>query len=804
MIAHPEPAEAQSVPDSLPLLPIRDLVVFPFLIVPLYVSRASSVAAVEEALAGDRLIFLAAQRNADEEAPGLDAIYPTGTVGIVMRMRKMQDGRIKILVQGLTKGRVGKLLQRAPCLRAEVERLPEAPTPPMGAEEEALIRSARQKLGRIVQLGRRIPPEVMGVIEGILHPGRLADLIASHLALDVADAQRVLETEDPLARLRLVGEQLNRELEVQTVQQQIEDQAKEEMTRTQREYYLREQLRLIQAELGEGDGRSEEIEEIRMRLLRARLPAEVETEANKQLRRLEGMNADSAEAAVLRAYLEWLSELPWSERTEDRLDLAEAQRILDQDHAGLREVKERLLEYLAVRKLKQDMRGPILCLAGPPGVGKTSLGKSIAKTLGRSFARVALGGMRDEAEIRGHRRTYVGAMPGRIIQALKQAQTRNPVILLDEIDKVGQDFRGDPAAALLEVLDPMQNHRFRDLYLNVDFDLSEVLFIATANLLETIPPPLRDRMEVIRLVGYTEFEKIEICNKHIIPREVEAHGLQPDQLVFTQRAVRHLIRSYTREAGLRDLERRVASICRKVARRVAEGDEGVRRITSRWIERTLGPPIHTDEDTHGEDEVGVVTGLAWTTAGGELLQVEASAWAGRGGLTLTGHLGDVMKESATAALTWARSQASRLGVDPSWFHENDIHIHVPAGAIPKDGPSAGIAMATALVSLATGKAVRHDVAMSGELSLRGRVLAVGGLQEKLLAAHRHRIRDVFIPAKNENILRVLPVAVRRNLRIHLVRHLDEILPSVLVDPTDAGGEDADSERSLSVSVGGGR
>ncbi|AKU93041.1 endopeptidase La [Vulgatibacter incomptus] len=773
---------APEVPETLPLLPIRDLVVFPYMIAPIFVSREISIAAIEEAMQGDRLLFLAAQKETGDDRPAPEAIHELGTVGMIMRRRKLPDGRLKLVVQGVARGRIRSFVQEQPSMRVRIAPVHEAPVA-IDDRVEALVRATLESVEKIVQQGRSLSPDILAVIQGIRHPGRLADLVASHLAPEVAGAQLLLESQDPVARLQLLNERLEREQAVQQMRQEIQTQAKEVMSQSQREYFLREQLRQIQSELGEGDGRMEEMEQLRKRIALAKMPPDVSEEASKQLRRLEGMHGDSAEAAVIRSYLDWITELPWSTETDDRLDLREAEAVLDEDHYGLDEVKERLLEYLGVRKLKADMKGPILCLAGPPGVGKTSLGKSVARAMGRSFVRVALGGVRDEAEIRGHRRTYVGAMPGRIIQAIKQAGSKNPVVLLDELDKLGQDFRGDPSAALLEVLDPEQNNKFRDHYLNVDFDLSKVLFLATANQLDPIPGPLRDRMEVIAIAGYTDQDKLHICKRHILPRQIEENGLTPELVELSDRAIKALVRGYTREAGLRNLERLVAKLCRKVARRVAEGRTRKTLITAKALPRYLGPARYVDDPALLLDEVGVSTGLAWTQAGGEILQIEASATTGKGGLILTGHLGDVMKESARAALTWARTRAGSFGIPEGWFESHEIHVHVPAGAIPKDGPSAGIAMATALVSVASGIPARHDVAMTGELTLRGRVMPIGGLKAKLLAAMRHGIADAIIPKENEKDLAEIPAAVRRRVRIHPVRSLDEVMALSLARST---------------------
>jgi len=773
--------ETFEIPESLPLLPVRDLVVFPYMIAPIFVSRPLSIAAIDEAFDGDRLLFLAAQKEARDERPGADAIHDVGTVCMIMRRRKLPDGRLKIVVQGIAKGRIERFLRSEPSIRVGIRPLHDE-IAPNDDRVEAMLRSCRDDLERIVQLGKAVSPDILAVIAGIGEPGRMADLVASHLALKVSEAQGLLACLDPVERLATVGGYLQREHGLQQMQQHIQASAREEMSRSQREYFLREQLRQIQSQLGEGDGKLEEVEQLRERIAKAGMPEDVKGEANKQLRRLSGMHADSAEASVIRTYLDWLTEMPWAKETQDRLDLKEAKAVLDEDHYGLDEVKERLLEYLGVRKLKADMKGPILCLAGPPGVGKTSLGKSVARAMGRGFVRVSLGGVRDEAEVRGHRRTYVGAMPGRIVQAIKQAGSSNPVVLLDEVDKLGQDFRGDPSAALLEVLDPEQNKTFRDHYLNVDFDLSKVLFIATANLLDPIPGPLRDRMEVIPIAGYTDRDKLHISKRHILPRQLEAHGIGPELFEISDRALKTLIRGWTREAGLRNLERQTAKLCRKVARRVAEGRTRKTTIPAKSLPRWLGPMRYVDDPALAVDEIGVSTGLAWTQAGGEILQIEASATQGKGGLILTGQLGDVMKESVRAALTWVRSRAKELGIEPSFFDEREIHVHVPAGAIPKDGPSAGIAMATALVSVAAGIPARHDVAMTGELTLRGRVMPIGGLKEKLLAAMRHGIREVLIPAGNEKDLADVPSIVARRVRIVPVRTLDEVLERALATP----------------------
>ncbi len=771
------------IPSEIPLLPIRDLVVFPFMIVPLIVTREISSNAIEEALASgsERLVFLVTQKDAEDEDPPPESLHAVGCIGMIMRMAKMNDGRVKVLVQGLVKARVKQVLRHHPSYSVVAERVQDAvPTPLQKVEGEALCRTAKDNLERFINLGKTIPQEVMMVVTPIDDPGRLSDLIASNLSLKVDEAQALLECTDALERLTRVNAVLERELAILDLQQRIQDQARQEMSKTQREYYLREQMRAIRSELGDEDAKGEELDELRVKLEDAHLPEVPQKEAVRQLRRLVNMHAESSEAAVLRNYLDWLVELPWDKQTDDNMDLRRASEILDQDHYGLKKIKERVLEHLAVRKLKKDMRGPILCFVGPPGVGKTSLGRSIARAMNRKFSQASLGGLRDEAEIRGHRRTYVGAMPGRIIQGLKNAGSRNPVFMLDELDKLGADFRGDPSSALLEVLDPAQNNRFVDLYLNVPFDLSNVLFIATANVVDTIPGPLRDRMELIYLGGYTEEEKLAIAMRHILPRALTDHGLLKTNLTLSESAMRHLISEYTREAGLRNLERQVAALCRKTARKVAEGKATRTVLTPARLSDYLGPPRPSDHLLPEHDEIGVVTGLAWTQAGGDVLQVEATAMRGTGALKLTGQLGEVMKESAHAALSFLRAHADQYGIPTDFFKDNEIHVHVPAGAIPKDGPSAGVTLATAVASIARQAPVRADLAMTGEITLRGHVLPVGGIKEKVLAAARVGIRTVLLPASNEADLAELPANVRRKLRIVLVRHIDDVFREALV------------------------
>jgi len=765
------------VPEELPVLPLREFVVFPYMVLPLFVARERSVAALEDALAGDRLLLLTAQRNAELEEPEADDLHRVGTVAMVMRILRLPDGRVKALVQGLCKARIEHFVENEPALWAAVSSMPADADSEWCVEAEALMRTVRSRVEELLPL-KNLPPEVLSITANVHEPGRLADLVASNLKLRLGEAQEILEVTDPIARLRRVDALLRRELEVTTMQAEIQSQAKEEMSRGQREHYLREQLRAIQAELGEADPRLEEAAEYRARIDDAGLPPEAHEEALRQLRRMERMHPDGPEAQVVRSYLEWMADLPWSRTSPDRLDLARARAILDEDHAHLSGIKDRILEFLGVRKLRRDSRGPILCFVGPPGVGKTSLGRSIARAMGREFVRVSLGGIRDEAEVRGHRRTYVGALPGRVLQGLKQAGTRNPVFMLDEIDKIGSDFRGDPSSALLEVLDPEQNARFSDHYLNVPFDLSGVFFIATANLLDPIPGPLRDRMEVIRIPGYTPEEKLEIAQTYLVPRQIEAHGLPEARVRWSGAALRRMVSDYTYEAGVRDLERQVAAVCRKVARRTAEGDKRAVRLTRSSIERYLGPPRHLHEAVDGAGDVGVANGLAWTEAGGDVLRVEVAVTRGRG-LVLTGQLGEVMKESGHAALTFVRWRLVDSGIDEGLLTRHQIHVHVPAGAIPKDGPSAGVTIATALASLATGIPVRPDVAMTGEVTLRGRVLAVGGVREKALAALRSGIRTVILPRQNLADLREIPGELARRIRFVGVSQMDEVLDAAL-------------------------
>ena len=764
-----------SLPETLPLLPIKDIVVFPYMVLPLFVSREKSIKSLEEALSKDRLIFLVAQKNLSEEDPSMKDLYRVGTVALVMKMLKLPDGKIKILVQGLSKASVKEVLQSTPYLLVRLENIKDPFVTEITLETEALMRNVREQLERIVSYGKFLSPDLMFVLESIDDPGRLADLVASNLDLTVEKAQEILEILDPIERLKVLSDVLGKEVQVLTMQAKIQSQAKDEITKTQREYFLREQMRAIRSELGEVDERAQEFKELRKKIKKAKMPKEVEKEARRELERLEQMHPDAAEASMVRTYLDWLVEMPWSNSTIDNLDLRKAKKVLDEDHYDLEKVKERILEYLSVHKLKKKMKGPILCFIGPPGVGKTSLGRSIARALGRRFVRISLGGIRDEAEIRGHRRTYVGALPGRIIQSIKQAGSNNPVFMMDEVDKIGVDFRGDPASALLEVLDPEQNNAFSDHYLNLPFDLSQVMFITTGNLTDPIPSALKDRMEVINLPGYTDMEKLKIARTFLLPRQMEENGISPKLLHISDKAILQIISQYTQESGLRNLERELASICRKVARKVAEGEEGKTKIHTRSLAHFLGPPYFLPDEEQEQNEVGVATGLAWTETGGEILYVEASTTPGKGSLILTGHLGEVMKESAQAALTYARSKGKAYRIAPDALNNKEIHIHVPAGAIPKDGPSAGITIAVALFSALTGIPVKKDVAMTGEITLRGRVLPVGGLKEKALAALRTHIKNVVVPYPNKKDLVDLPLYLRKKINFFPVKHMDEVL-----------------------------
>lgn len=773
------------IPNDLPVLPLRDIVIYPFMIVPLFVSRDRSIRAVDEALSENRMILLVSQKDLDKEEPSGEDLYKVGTAAVIMRMLKLPDGRIRILVQGLSRVQVDSVSIGGDYMRANVTPVEEPAQPSNSLEVEALIRNVRTSLERAANLGKNISPEVLAITSNLEDAGRLADLAASNLELKVEDAQSVLDIESPTARLRRVNELLNKELEVLTVQQEINTQARGEMDRTQREFFLRQQLKAIQSELGEGNELFEEIAQYREKIEQAKMPEHAEEEAIKQLKKLERIHPDAAETGTLRNWLDIMTELPWSKASIDNLDLKKAQTILDDDHFGLERVKERIIEALAVRKLKEKPKGNILCLVGPPGVGKTSLGRSIARALDRKFIRLSLGGVHDEAEIRGHRRTYVGAMPGRIIQALQQAETNNPLIMLDEIDKLSSDFRGDPSSAMLEVLDPEQNSTFRDNYLGVNFDLSNVMFMTTANVLETIQPALRDRMEVIRLSGYTEEEKLEIARRHLLPKQIDETGLGKNDISIDKKALALIIREYTQEAGLRQLEREIAAVCRKVARRKAEDEEKFEtvKVTAKNLHEFLRAPKIFSESALKKDQIGVATGLAWTAVGGDILFIEALRTKGKGKLVLTGQLGDVMKESAQAAYSFARARSKELGINDEDFENYDFHIHLPEGAIPKDGPSAGIGLATAMISVLARRPIRKDVAMTGEITLRGNVLPIGGVKEKVLAARRASIKTVILPEPNKRDLDDLPKEVLDDVKFVFVENVREVLHTALLEET---------------------
>jgi ATP-dependent Lon protease len=749
------------------------------MIIPLFVGRSASVGAVNDALTKDKLLFLVAQKDAVVDEPQPDDIYKVGMVCMIMRTLKLPDGRLKVLVQAMSKAKVEEFIQTSPHYIAKIKIIEDETVENITVEMEALMRNVRDQTEKIMSLKGILSSELMVILNNIDDPGRLGDLVVTNLHLKTSESQTVLEITDPVKRLRMVSELLQKELEVSTVQAKIQSDAKEEMGRTQREYYLREQLHALKKELGDIDDRSQEIEDLRQKFVKARMPPLVKKEGLKQVKRLEMMHPDASEANTIRTYVDWLLDVPWRKGTKDRLDLKTAKEVLDEDHYGLDKVKERILEYLAVRKLNKSSKGPILCFVGPPGVGKTSLGKSIARAMGRKFHRISLGGMRDEAEIRGHRRTYIGAMPGRIIQGLKMAQSNNPVFMMDEIDKVGADYRGDPSSALLEVLDPEQNFSFSDHYLNLPYDLSKVMFITTANMNDTIPRPLMDRMEVIRLAGYSLEEKMIIAKRYLLPRQLKENGINKKHIKLDDKTLEKIISNYTREAGLRNLEREIGKVCRKTARRIAEGGKGPYTISGMTLSRYLGPPKYLPEsEAETIDQPGMATGLAWTEVGGEILYVEVSILKGSGKLIMTGHLGDVMKESAQAALTFCRSREENLKLSEKYFEEVDIHVHVPAGAIPKDGPSAGVTMATALYSALSQKKVKKNIAMTGEITLRGRVLPIGGLKEKALAALRTGIRTVIIPEQNKNDLVEIPKPLRQKMRFVPVKNMDQIFSLV--------------------------
>ena len=772
--------ESPKIPDVLPVLPLRDVVVYPFVILPLSVSREKSIKAIDAALVENRMILLLSQRQVEIDNPGPKDLHQIGTAALIMRVLKLPDGRIRALVQGLQRVRVEYFTETEDYFRAKVEPVSETENAEAGLETDALIRTVKQTLEKAVALGKNLPQEVLVIASNLDNPGRLADLVASNLDLKPPQMQEVLEITNPLARLRKVNELLMRELDLLEIQQKITMEARGEMDKSQREYYLRQQLKAIQQELGEGNELAEEIQVFREKLAKLTVPEDVMTEIERNLKKLERMHPDSSETAVTRTYLEWMTEVPWGITTVDNHDLEQAARILEEDHFGLDKIKERLLEFLAVRKLKPGQKGTILCLVGPPGTGKTSLGRSVAKALGRKFARISLGGVHDESEVRGHRRTYVGAMPGRIVQAIHQAKSMNPLIMLDEVDKIGRDMRGDPSAALLEALDPEQNNSFRDHYLNVPLDLSQVLFITNANELEPIHPAFRDRMEIIHLSSYTLEEKLGIAKRHLIPRQLENNGVSDKQLAFSPKGLRALIQGYTREAGLRQLEREIGAVGRKIARKVAE--KQLRRrftLTGENIQDLLGPIKFLQDERLKAPRVGVITGLAWTASGGDVLFIEALKMPGKGTLTLTGQLGDVMKESAQAALSYIRSRGDAFGIEAEVFQKFDIHIHFPEGAVPKDGPSAGLAIATVLLSVLKGVPVKNTIAMTGEIDLRGEALAIGGLKEKSLAALRVGVHDIIIPHANVKDLEEIAPEVRVKLHFHPIKHVEEVFELAL-------------------------
>ena len=773
------------VPKDLPVLMLRDIVVFPYMVVPLFVGREKSKNAIDHSLSSHRMILLLTQKDAEVEEPKKEDVYRMGTVALIMRMLKLPDGRVRILAQGIARAKVEELAEDKPYFKAKVKVLHDEDEEVKSIESEALIRNVRGGLEKASQLGKNIPPEVRIIATNVEEPGRLADLTVANLDLKVNEAQSILEVVDPIQRLKKVYELLTKELELLDVQSKISTEAKGEMDKLQKQYFLRQQLKAIQKELGEESEIQEEVKAYKIKLKKLKVAKEVREELDKQIQRLSQMHPESAETAVVRNFLDWMFALPWNKTTVDNLNLIKAKTILDEDHYGLDKVKERILEYLGVRKLSKKIKGPILCFVGPPGVGKTSLGRSIARALGREFIRLSLGGVRDEAEIRGHRRTYVGAMPGRIVQGIRRGGSNNPVFMLDEVDKIGADFRGDPSSALLEVLDPEQNFSFRDHYLGVPYDLSKVMFITTANLLDPIQPAFRDRMEILHLPGYTEEEKLQIAIRHLVPKQIKGNALDDTLISFTRGAIKQIISQYTREAGVRNLEREISAVCRKVARKVAEGRTRITRVTSQNIEKFLGPHKIFRDQLRKTDRVGVATGVAWTASGGEILFVEATKMKGKGGLTLTGSLGDVMKESAQAALSYARAHFEELDIDPKIFGENDFHIHIPEGAIPKDGPSAGVTMATTLLSVCTDRKIKWDVAMTGEITLRGIVLPVGGIKEKVLAAQRAGVKRMILPLPNKKDLIDIPKKVMKEMEFIFVVNIREVFKHVMIEPRKA-------------------
>lgn len=762
----------------LPMLPLRGILVFPNMVIHLDVGRERSMNALEQAMVEDNKILLVAQKDAKTEEPTPDDIYKLGTIANIKQLLKLPGGTIRVLVEGLSRASIKDFVEFDPYLQVEVEELEEDET--KNSEIEALMRSVLYQFEEYIKLGKKIPPETLVNVSSIEEPGRLSDVVSSHLTLKIQQKQEILEAISPKERLEKLSEILNNEMEILELEKKINLRVKKQMEKTQKEYYLREQMKAIQKELGEKDEKMAEADEYREKIASIELPEEVEEKALKEVDRLEKMPPAAAEVVVIRNYLDWLLSLPWDKTTEDRLDIRRAEEILDEDHYGLKKVKERIVEFLAVRQLANKLKGPILCLVGPPGVGKTSLAQSVARALERNFVRISLGGVRDEAEIRGHRRTYVGAMPGRIMQAMKDAESNNPVFLLDEIDKMATDFRGDPSAAMLEVLDPEQNNNFSDHYIEVPFDLSNVLFITTANAYHNIPAPLLDRMETIYMAGYTEEEKVKIAERHLIPKQLEENGITADNLSISENTLRKIIREYTREAGVRNLERELASICRKVAKEIVQDRDKTVFVTVQNLNKYLGVPRYRYGAAEKENEIGVATGVAWTETGGDVLSIEVTLMKGKGKLTLTGKLGDVMQESAQAGLSYIRSRAKSLNISEDFYENTDIHVHIPEGSIPKDGPSAGITMAVSLISALSNQPVRKDVAMTGEITLRGRVLPVGGIKEKVLAAHRVGINNIILPADNKKDISEIPKNVQRKVNFILVENMDEVLENALV------------------------
>jgi ATP-dependent Lon protease len=768
------------IKNSLPLLPLRDMVIFPYMVMPLLVGRQKSIAAVEEADSKDKTILLCAQRFVKTEDPSPDDIYKTGTVGKILQSLKLPDGSYKLLVEGLYRANIKNFLPNQEYLSVEIEPVPTGTKKTI--EVEALMRSLVNQFEEYVKLNQRVPAEAFATTANIDNPNQLADTVASYLSLRISERQVILEIIDPVERIKRLTEVLNSEIGILQIEKKISSNVRKQIEKSQKEYFLQEQLKAIEKELGQKDEHKNEIEDLKEKARAAKMTKEAQEVALREIEKLSRMYPNSPEATVSRNYIDWLVALPWSVKTDDNLDIKNAGKILNDDHYGLEKPKERILEYLAVLKLVKSMKGQILCFVGPPGVGKTSLAKSVARALGRSFIRVSLGGVRDEAEIRGHRRTYIGSLPGRVIQSIRKAKSRNPVFLLDEVDKMATDFRGDPAAALLEVLDPEQNSTFSDHYLEVEFDLSDVMFITTANFQDNIPAPLQDRMEIIRLPGYTEYEKVKIAQGFLIPKQIKANGLKPEDISFSEEGILKIISRYTREAGVRNLEREIARACRKIAKKVVEKEQSLKvKLTAVSVQKYLGPPRFSEPKIEEENEVGVATGLAWTEAGGDIISIESTLMKGKGKLTLTGKLGEVMQESAQAALSYLRSRAKEFGIDDDFYKKTDIHIHIPEGAIPKDGPSAGITMATALISSLAKLPVKKDVAMTGEITLRGKVLEIGGLKSKILAAHRVGINTVIIPKENQKDLIEIPKNILRELKVVTAEDMDEVLKVALVN-----------------------